>query len=471
MGRRVLLLSINRYDFPYPVYPLGLAQVAGALRQGGHEVRLIDFNLGVPDLAKIVPDFRPDLIGVSLRNIDDALIQRRETFFEELEELCRALQRLTAAPVVLGGSGFSIFPEVLLERSGADFGVLGEGEGPLLELLDALERGVEPNEVSGLVRREGGGIVVAPRRLLTAPEAIGMAEDSEGIGGFYLERSSMLNLQTQRGCALRCCYCTYPLLEGRKFRRRPGEAVAEELAGMAARGVRYVFVVDSVFNTSPQHVAEVCEAILRRGVEIHWCCFLRPKGLTLELVKLMGRAGLRHVEFGSDSLCDEVLDAYGKQLTFEDIRQSSEWVHAAGIDYAHFLICGGPGETMSTLETTLDNSRLLPQATYMARVGMRVYPGTPLHERFLRERGDQPASSFLYPVYYLAEGLKEQAVFDRVHAAIREMPNWIVDDPPPAYFKMAERLRSRGVVGPLWAYLSMLQRLGGGLPGAPAAES
>jgi radical SAM superfamily enzyme YgiQ (UPF0313 family) len=184
----------------------------------------------------------------------------------------------------------------------------------------------------------------------------------------------------------------------------------------------------------------------------------------------MARAGLRHVEFGSDSLCDSVLEAYGKQLTFEDIRQSSAWVQAAGMDYAHFLICGGPGETMETLETTLKNSRLLAQATYMARVGMRVYPGTPLHEQFLRERGAQAAGDLLDPVYYLAEGLEEQAVFDRVHAAIREMPNWIVDDPPPAYFKMAERLRSRGVVGPLWVYLAMLQRLGGGLPGVATAS-
>jgi radical SAM superfamily enzyme YgiQ (UPF0313 family) len=184
----------------------------------------------------------------------------------------------------------------------------------------------------------------------------------------------------------------------------------------------------------------------------------------------MARAGLRHVEFGSDSLCDEVLEAYGKQLTFEDIRRSSEWAHGAGLDYAHFLICGGPGETLGTLETTLERSRLLPQATYMARVGMRVYPGTPLHERWVRERGPEAGGDFLTPVYYVAEGLEEQKVFDRIHAAIREMPNWIVDDPPPTYFKMAERLRARGVVGPLWAYFAMLQRLGGGLPGASPVE-
>ncbi|MGA1236221.1 MAG: lipid biosynthesis B12-binding/radical SAM protein [Limisphaerales bacterium] len=465
MGRRVLILSVNRYDFPYPVYPLGAAQVAASLRRGGHDVRLVDYNLGVPDLGVLVGEFEPHLIGISLRNIDDALIQRREVFFEELEALCSDLHGLSSAPVVLGGSGFSIYPEVLLERSGADYGIQGEGEIPLLELLDYLERGEEVRGISGLVWRENGGVRLGARHRLTAPEAIQLSLDPEGLDRFYLERSSMLNLQTQRGCALKCCYCTYPILEGRKYRRRPGEAVAEELALMEVRGVKYVFIVDSVFNTSPRHVEDVCESILRRGVKLQWCCFLRPKGLTQELVQLMARAGLRHVEFGSDSLCDEVLAEYGKQLTFGDVLQSSELVHEAGLDYAHFLICGGPGETMETLDRTLEHSRLLPQATFMARVGMRVYPGTPLEDRYRRER-EGGGGDLLQPVYYLAEGLEEGVVFERLHRAIADMPNWIVDDPPVDYFRMAERLRSRGVVGPLWVYLAMLQRLRRGLPGS-----
>jgi radical SAM superfamily enzyme YgiQ (UPF0313 family) len=461
MGRRVLLLSINRYDFPYPVYPLGVAQLAGSLRASGHEVAILDFNLNPPPLSEVVRTFQPDLVGISLRNIDDALIQRRETFFDELEELCRSLRKLTPAPLVLGGSGFSIFPEVLLRRTGADYGIQGEGESPLRELLQALEQGQDVRGVPGLVHRTGDRVTVNPHRRLTAPERITPVAEDAGLDRFYLERSSMLNLQTQRGCALRCCYCTYPLLEGRKYRRRPGERVAEELADMARRGARYVFVVDSVFNTSATHVREVCEAILRLGVQISWCCFLRPKGLTVDLMQLMARAGLRHVEFGADSFCDSVLEAYGKQLTFEDIRQASELARRAGIDYAHFLICGGPGETRETLEISIENSRRLPGATVMARVGMRVYPGTPLFERWRRERNCDASVDLLEPRYYISPALSESIIFDRLREVARAQPYWIFEDPPPAYFKMAERLRARGVVGPLWAYFAMMQRLGG----------
>ncbi len=469
MGSRVLMFSVNQYDFPYPVFPLGVAHVEAALRRAGYVTRLVDFNVNVQPLGELVAEFKPDFVGVSLRNIDDALIQRQQTFFDELQHLCVELRTLTSAPIVLGGSGFSIFPEQLLQLSGADYGIQGEGEAQLPALLGALAAGADPRGLSGLVYREGDQVRVNGRLDLVVPDSIAVPDGAEELTAYYLQRSSMLNVQTQRGCALKCCYCTYPLLEGRKYRRRPADQVVEELGALVSRGARYVFVVDSVFNTSPSHVREICEGILGRGLKLQWCCFLRPKGLTDELMQLMARAGLKHVEFGSDSFCDEVLETYGKQLTFGDVLASSEMAHRAGLDYAHFLICGGPGETWQTLETGFENSRRLPNATIMARVGMRVYPGTPLHERMLVERGAAGMPDLLRPHYYVSSEVTEAGVFQRMREVALTMPNWIFEDPPPTYYKMAERLRARGVVGPLWAYFAMMQRLGGGLPGAARA--
>ena len=278
----------------------------------------------------------------------------------------------------------------------------------------------------------------------------------------------MLNLQTQRGCALRCCYCTYPLLEGRHYRRRPAEAVVEDLARMEQQGARYVFIVDSVFNTSPTHVSGICEGILKRGLKLQWCCFLRPKNLSRELIQLMSRAGLKHVEFGSDSFSDEVLNHYGKALTFDDILQSSQHAAAANVDCAHFLILGGPGETEKTLEETFTNSKRLPEPTLMARVGMRVYPGTPLHDQLQASAGGPPLPPLLTPFYYIQPPLTQEQVLTWLRRRAAELPNWIYDDPPPEYYKLAERLRARGIIGPLWSYFAMMQRLGGlGAPPPP----
>jgi radical SAM superfamily enzyme YgiQ (UPF0313 family) len=459
MPSRILLISANRCTTPDAVFPLGLAHLNSALRKAGHSSLWLDSLAGTAGLEETLENYRPDFIGVSVRNVDDVLIRRRETFFTEAVTLGERIRRQTRAPLIAGGSGFSIFPQQLLERTGADYGVCGEGEESFVSLIAALERGGEVGGIPGVVFRENGKVVVNPRS--SSPFASEVEEEDRpaAISAHYLQANGTLNLQTQRGCALRCCYCTYPLIEGKRHRRRPPEAVAAELEQLQRAGARHVFVVDSIFNSTQHHVTEVCEAILRRNVKMSWGCFLRPQGLTPELMGLMARAGLTHIEFGSDSLCDEVLQAYQKDFKFEDIRQSSELARREKVEACHFLICGGPGETAATLETGLRNSRQLNDTVIMAVVGMRIYPGTDLFERAVAEGQIDRAADLLQPAYYLAPGLTEAAVFAQLQEFARVSPNWIVGDPSPEYQSLVVRLRQRGVVGPLWSYFAMLQRI------------
>ena len=321
---RLLLVSANRCDFPYPVYPLGLAMVEDAMRRACHTTHLIDRQIDSTPLKQAIDEFRPDFIGLSLRNIDDVVFRRCETYFGAVVDICEELRAHSTCPVILGGSGFSIFPDQLMEMGRADFGIRGEGEETLAQLLSALETGGDYRDMPGLCFRQDGRVHVNPRGSPPARLDLPAAPRPERLAGYYLKESSMLNLQTQRGCSFECCYCTYPLLEGRRHRRRPPELIAEEMALLQRQGARYVFVVDSVFNSSPTHVMETCEAIIRRDVKIQWCCFLRPQGLTREQMAIMARAGLTHIEFGSDSFCDPVLSAYGKYFRFDDIARASE---------------------------------------------------------------------------------------------------------------------------------------------------
>jgi radical SAM superfamily enzyme YgiQ (UPF0313 family) len=275
----------------------------------------------------------------------------------------------------------------------------------------------------------------------------------------YLHHSGMLNVQTQRGCSHRCCYCTYPLIEGRTWRRRDTFEVAEEMADLHARGAKYVFVVDSVFNSSGEHVTAVCEALLARNVKLHWGCFLRPQGLNSDLMGLMRRAGLRHIEFGSDSFCDETLAAYDKHLSFDDILTSSEAARREQVEFCHFLVCGGPGETRKTLLKTFENSQRLEGAVILALAGMRIYPGTPLFAQAQRERLFPAGTTLLEPQYYMSPSLSEEEVFECLRNFSQRSPSWIVGDPSPAYQQMAARLRAKGVVGPLWSHFAAMQRL------------
>ena len=217
--------------------------------------------------------------------------------------------------------------------------------------------------------------------------------------------------------------------------------------------------MDSVFNSSQRHVAEICETILRRNVRLSWGCFLRPQGLTPELMRLMKRAGLAHIEFGSDSFCDEVLATYQKGLTFDDILYSSELADREGIDFCHFLISGGPGETMETLRRGFKASLRINNAVIMAVAGMRIYPGTRLFELAVAEGRIRPDADLLAPTYYLAQGLSVDGLLAQLQEYARLSPNWIVGEPVPAYRNLIERLRKKGAVGPLWSYFSTIQRL------------
>ncbi len=460
-GKRVLLVNLNKYDQPHPIYPLGLAYINGALLEAGYETRIWDhFAHGeTATVADFVRDFRPDYVGLSLRNIDNVQSHNPHSFVESLMGACRDIRALTRVPIILGGSGYSVFPREILKFSDADYGVMGEGEIVLVELLRALDEGRSPRDIPGLVWREPDGSVGSlARDARKVCFSAHPTHDAEVMNG-YLSRGSLPGVQTQRGCPLACCYCTYPLIEGRRSRVRSGEEIAEELAKMSAMGVREAFIVDSVFNTSEEHATAVCEALIRAENKVTWGCFLKPRFLGKPLLSLMKRAGMSHLEFGSDSFSDPVLRAYKKSFNYEHIRQCSHDAYELGIKYAHFLIFGGPGETPDTLEETLARAATLPGAIYFTTIGMRIYPGTPLWKTSGPDATGETTEDFLFePRFHIEKPLTVTGIYNRLNEVRLKSSNWVVGDPPQEFNETMDKLRRRGRTGPMWEYIEVLQR-------------
>jgi len=456
---RVLLVNNNRYDQPYPVYPLGLAYIEGALRSAGYTTRIWDVLADATALETTVTEFQPDFVGLSLRNIDTVQCLNPHSFVPELVECCLRLRAVTTAPLILGGSGFSIFPKELFALTGVDYGIAGEGEQPLVALLGALRSGTAPSAIPGVVYRNSiSSVSAVPCRL--SGDFSGAPFHDPRVLQAYAKHGSLPGVQTQRGCPLKCCYCTYPVIEGRRSRFRSGEEIVDELRQLSAHGMRYAFFVDSVFNTRTSHVVETCEAILRAKLDIQWECFLRPGGITRELLQLMKRAGLRHIEFGSDSFSDTTLASFGKSFTFEEIREASQLANSVGVQYSHFLIFGGPGETMETVEETLARAATLPAAFFFATIGMRIYPDTDLWKQVAPQNQGETAADYLVdPRFYIAPGLTAQGLHTRLRELLRTASNWIVGDPPAAFSEALTKLRKRGISGPMREYVDLLQRL------------
>ncbi|MBE2215379.1 MAG: radical SAM protein [Opitutaceae bacterium] len=457
---RVLLVNLNSYDQPYPVYPLGLAYLDGALREAGHEPQWWDARMSEETIEACLARMQPDLVALSMRNIDNVQAHNPRSFIHAIVAFCRQVRAATRAPLALGGSGFSVFPRELYELTGVDYGVQGEGERTLIELIAALQAGRSPAGISGVVCRDAAGAVHhTPAHPADAVFTVDPRHDPALLRA-YLQQGSLPGVQTQRGCPLRCVYCTYPLIEGKRSRYRTGDEIVAEFRRMRELGVEYVFIVDSVFNTRRDHVEQICRALADAKTGMEWECFLRPAQVDRDLLQLMHDAGMRHVEFSCDSFSDPVLKTYGKSFKFADAERASRIAHEIGLRYSHFLIFGGPGETPASMEETIARAVTLPGAYFFVTIGMRIYPDTPLWRQLAPEsRGERAGDYLVEPRFYLEPPLTTESIHARLLDVVRAHPNWTVGDPPSVFVATMEKLRKRGVRGPMWEYAEFLQRM------------
>ena len=441
---RVLLISTNRATAPYVVYPLGMAVVAGALIQNGHQVEQFDLlaaEMKSRTLESTIREFGPDFICLSLRNIDntDSFSGIDCWYLEEARQTVIKIRDLTNVPLIVGGPAFSLMPEAILDYLKADYGVIGEGEEALPQLLNEIGAGNSPPALNKGVRPLNGEEFATPQ---FHPELL----------GFYQDRSGIANLQSKRGCPHRCCYCTYPELEGHTFRRRPAGAVVDDIERLQKdHGIKTLFFVDSVFNESQGHHLAISEEILRRSIDIKWCAFFRPAGLNREDLKLMQKAGLFALELGSDAVTDTTLQGLNKGFSFADIRATHEACLSLKLPAAHYIIFGGPEENPKTLQEGLANLDHLAGSVIFAFSGLRILPGTQLYQRALKDNVISETSSLLRPIYYFSPQIDPEIMNQQIAHACKGHRERLF--PPTEALERMTIMRRFGFKGLLWDQL------------------
>ena len=135
---RVLIINTNRHNQPFPVMPLGACIVAEALEQAGHRVSILDFMFEADPFSALrsnLTDNHFDVVGLSIRNIDNNDMRSPEFFLEGLPNLVRNIRKYSEAKIVIGGAAVGVMPEEILRFSEADYAVLGDGEYVLPQLL------------------------------------------------------------------------------------------------------------------------------------------------------------------------------------------------------------------------------------------------------------------------------------------------------------------------------------------------
>jgi len=471
---RVLLVSANRERQPMPVLANGVACVAAALDAAGHDVRVADlcFERDPIEAARAAAvRFRPDVVGVSVRNIDNSDSIALRHYTPEAAAVLGALR--AAAPdatIMAGGAAFGVAPEGLFRALGVDYAVAGDGERASVALVDALAAGRPAGAIPGVVRAEGARIVFSPPGEDADLDELPRARLHRWLDvPRYQRHGATVPVQTKRGCVYKCVYCTYRNVEGWGYRMRAPELVVDEMEELAREaGVRHFDFVDSTFNSPPGHAIQVCEAVVRRGLPSRLGVRLEtmnftPATASPELLAAMRRAGFGSLGITAESASDPVLARLEKGFDAAKVRAVADRVERAGIRALWIFLVGGPGETPTTMEETLAfaAARLTRGDAVYLTVGLRIYPGTTLHRIALDEGAVEYGDPLLAPTFYFSPTLD----FD---AAVRRLKRFAADHPRfmfsadsrsvvlPYLTRLASVLR---LPRPHWRYMGIFQRV------------
>ncbi len=447
MAQRIVLISINRLKEPYPVYPLATAYLKSYINEHmpEYDVDVLDMNIdSFEAIERYLSTNRPDYVCVSIRNVDGANSLDRRCFFVDYKSVIDRIKEHTEAPIIIGGAGFSIFPDQFVDELGADYGIKGEGEEALCELIRALNSKSTTEHVQRLYLP--GGEKRQECRYISEPRA----EYDTRLIDYYYKHSGMLNIQTKRGCPYHCIYCTYPQIDGSKVRTMNIDMIVDSIAkAKKDHGIKYWFFTDSVFNIHNTYNRELCEAIVKADLGVSWGAYFSPSNISDEDMGLYKRSGLMHIEYGTESFCDETLAAYGKNFNFDSVLRCSELAIKHNVYYSHFLILAGWGEDKRQLMTTIENSKLLHHTVIFPYVGMRIYPNTILQEKAIAEGVISKDTDLIMPSYYIS---KDFDLEETKTLAAKTGKAWIFPDAPQNDLMQMLKIK-RNKKGPLWEYL------------------
>ena len=444
---KILLISPNTLRVPYPVYPIGLDYVAGSLA-AEHQVEISDLNTIDRDtLAHLLDYFSPDIIGLSLRNVDNTERGNPLFFIKEYQELMTWLRQHSKVVIVCGGAGFTILPQEIFNALQPDYGIIGEGER-FGQLVHAIENNLPLSDIPGLISASGLSLPTAP---WSGQQSRQLAASSHSR--FYLDHGGMLNLQTKRGCSFRCIYCPYPHIEGKKHRLIDPDEVARTALALQERGAEYLFITDSAFNSDIPHSLEVAKAFKKHGLSTPWGGFFAPIKLPEDYFEIMKEGGLKHVEFGTESLSGTMLKNYCKPFRPKEVHIAHNQALDAGLHVAHYFLLGGPGESAATVDETLDGTGMLEKTVFFFFTGIRIYPHTSLYEIALGEQKITKNTNLLEPLYYESDTISHAAIEKQVLRRAGQRINWIVGSGGNTAAATVSKMHDRGFSGPLWEYL------------------
>lgn len=406
---KVLLINSNRFRHPWPVIPFGLCYIATMLEtRANNKVLFLDLCFSddcSKDIKNALDSFQPDVIGISIRNIDDTGGYKVHFLLEDVKnDVIVPCKKEFAGPIVIGGPSVGISGKEMLGYFDLEYGIAGDGEIAMTEFINRLERRQPLEGLEGLIIRRNDTII--------EENGINRVWDLNSLPFPQLQRyvnldqyrryGSPVLVQTKRGCTFTCAYCTYNQIEGNYYRLKSPSLIAKEIEELVTEtGINHVEFVDSIFNVPLAHAKEVLKNLIQKNMNLKLHTMgLSPAAIDEELLDLMKTAGFNEVDIGAESLCDTTLKSLSKDFNKEDIIKTSALLKKKRLPATWFLLLGAPAESTGTLFETLDSASKIisPWDLIFVSTGVRVYNGSPIARRISNVKDFCAGDNFLKPV-------------------------------------------------------------------------
>ncbi len=423
---RVLLISANTEQINMAVLPLGMACVAAAAENAGHIVETVNLMTQV-DVSSLLENaiiaFSPEVIGISVRNIDNQYMEAPDFYLNSVKNVVSECRKSSNSPIVLGGAGYSIFPETALKYLGADMGIQGEGEAAFVQLLDRIHQKTDLAGLPGLYLPENDGLQ-KPTFTKNLDNFFIPLPNTHLSPHFGIKEDELwIPFQTRRGCPMDCSYCSTATIEGRIMRKFSPDKAVDALIRYVETGFNQFFFVDNTFNLPVSYAMEICDRIIDAKLNIRWRCIFYPWKAGDELIEKMARAGCTEVSFGFESSSEKILKLFHKRFRPDEVIIISETLKKHGIRQMGFLMLGGPGETMETVEKSLHFADSLQLESMKITLGIRIYPYTALAGVAMKEGIISSEAELLYPKFYMVNELKDR-ISETVNDWMKDRQHW-----------------------------------------------
>lgn len=368
-------------------YPLWLIYAAAICKEDGFEVEFLDAPAKPLNWAQSMDIIKEHGDGTKLFVVSTSTpsIYNDVKFGAELKD------KYPDAVVVLVGTHPSALPEQTLQISDKiDCVTRKEFDYIVRDLARAIKDGKDFSGVKGLTYRKNGEIFSNSdmeyiENIDEIPFASKFIKEYLNEKDYFFSAASYPEIQifTGRGCMSRCNYCVYPqTMHGHNYRLRSPQNVVDEFEYIAENfpDVKEIVIEDDTFTARKDRVVEICNLLIQKGLNkrFKWLCNARVN-LDLATMKIMKKAGCRLIIPGIESGSQQILNNVKKGTTIKQIHQYVENAKRAGLLIHACYMVGNKGETLETMQQTLDMAIKLNTDTAQF-YPLIPYPGTEAYE-------------------------------------------------------------------------------------------